>query len=175
MLVVLQEDLGDTSDHDKKFAENAELKFFTYEEFFYSSFTRLSRNIIHPSMTIDDIEILTVVILIGCPASGKSTYATTVLKDYYRINRDSLGTMFKCLKEGEAQLALQKSIVIDNLNKDEVSREPFIKLGQRHKCRIIAIHFVASIASGMFYNKNRSEKIPNVVFFSYRKKVNLLL
>ena len=78
MLVALRK-TGETSHDDKKLAENAQPKFFTYEEFFYSSFTRLSRNIIHPSMTIDDIEIVTVVILIGCPASGKSTYATTVL------------------------------------------------------------------------------------------------
>ncbi len=147
---------GDHSDCDKLFAENAKLKFVTPEEYFYSMFETLSRTVIHPYMTIDEVEILTVVILIGCPASGKSTYAHTVLKDYQHISRDVLVTMAHCLKDADIQLAQKNSVVIDNLNKDEASRQPFISLGQKYRCRIIGVHFLAPISHGMHYNKTRA-------------------
>ena len=42
------------------------------------------------------------VIMVGCPASGKSTFRKRYLEPhgYVAVNRDTMGTMQKCIKVG---------------------------------------------------------------------------
>ena len=47
-----------------------------------------------------------VIVLIGSVGSGKSTFVGTYLKDYTRINRDTLKTKEKCHAEAEKCMKL---------------------------------------------------------------------
>jgi bifunctional polynucleotide phosphatase/kinase len=46
------------------------------------------------------LQTLELVMMVGCPASGKSTFRKRFLEPhgYVAINRDTLGTMDKCIK-----------------------------------------------------------------------------
>jgi len=52
------------------------------------------------------------IIMVGYPASGKSSYVKSVLlpKGYVHINRDSMKTMPKCIQAAEAALREGKRV-----------------------------------------------------------------
>lgn len=70
-------------------------------------------------------------ILVAPPASGKSRAALLLEKNfsYTRVNRDELGSMTACMSAARAALREGKSVVVDNLNMNKVSRRPWISLG----------------------------------------------
>ena len=57
-----------------------------------------------------------VVLLIGSPASGKSTFSKNYFRNHVRINQDTLGTIRKCEKMASKMLEDGKSVIIDNTN-----------------------------------------------------------
>jgi bifunctional polynucleotide phosphatase/kinase len=68
----------------------------------------------------------TVVILVGPPASGKTTYCKEKLPSYYRINQDEMGRnehlkfFFKALKK-------RHYIVVDRMNFDKEQRNRYLE------------------------------------------------
>ena len=52
---------------------------------------------------------------------------------YVWINRDSLGTAEKCVKNAKEAIAEGKSVVIDNTNPDVASRAKYIAVAQQYK------------------------------------------
>ncbi len=88
------------------------------------------------------------VVLIGPPASGKSTFWQNHLKNYVRVNRvnplliqllksnkifkDTLKTKEKCLKAAEEAINSGKNLVIDNTNPTSEDRRPYIELAKKH-------------------------------------------
>lgn len=73
------------------------------------------------------------VIMVGCPGSGKSHFAKTHLKNYYYINRDTLGNWQKCVAKTDEALAQGKSVVVDNTNPDKISRQRYVELAKKHR------------------------------------------
>jgi bifunctional polynucleotide phosphatase/kinase len=53
-----------------------------------------------------------VVVFVGSPASGKSTFCGENLEGYVRINQDTLKTRERCIAEAKTHLTEKKSIVI---------------------------------------------------------------
>ena len=72
------------------------------------------------------------VIFVGSPASGKSTFWKNYLPDYVRVNRDTLKTREKCLKVAEESLVQGKNVVIDNTNPTAQDRKAFIDLALKY-------------------------------------------
>lgn len=72
------------------------------------------------------------IIFVGSPASGKSTFWKTHLSDYVRVNRDTLKTREKCLKVAEDALEEGKNVVIDNTNPTKRDRQAFIDLAKEY-------------------------------------------
>lgn len=60
------------------------------------------------------LQTLELVMMVGCPASGKSTFRKRYLEPhgYVAINRDTMGTMDKCLKVRNCSKVYKMYIVI---------------------------------------------------------------
>ncbi len=73
------------------------------------------------------------ILMIGPPASGKSTFTKKHLvpHNYVHINRDLLKTQEKCLKEAEDALKKGQSVCIDNTNPSKKVRADYISLAKK--------------------------------------------
>lgn len=139
--------LNDHSDADMNFAHNINLKFKLPEEVFEqkinknyiikSKYDNLKLNsfIIEKFKPQENIE-KEMVILIGPPAIGKSTFTKLYYDKYIHINRDIEKTETKCLKKSEDTMKKNKSLIIDNTNPNRKSREKYIELANKYNYSI---------------------------------------
>jgi len=101
--------------------------------------------------------------MVGCPASGKSYFATNKLfcHDHMKIiNRDTLGSWQKCIAKTTKYLSNGSvSVVIDNTNPDVESRKQFIDVAKNLKipCRVFLMK--VSKEHAKHNNKVRVKKI----------------
>jgi bifunctional polynucleotide phosphatase/kinase len=101
------------------FAHNCGLKFYTPEEFFlnHKPISKFEWGSINPKEFLDGLKPPTeqkhyytaepeIVLLIGPPASGKTTFFRQHLQahNYVHVNRDTLQTMAKCIQVGALPL-----------------------------------------------------------------------
>jgi bifunctional polynucleotide phosphatase/kinase len=98
--------------------------------------------IITPPVTPD------VILFVGSPASGKSTFYHTYLEPmgYERINQDTLKTRDRCVVVAETALLANKPVCIDNTNAERATRKIWIELARKHGREIRCIQFTASSA-----------------------------
>lgn len=104
----------------------------------------LYATIMSPHSKVDDSQdasaekAVEVVLLVGPPATGKSTLALQFERQgYVRVNRDTLGSLEKCIHTARAALsgssgqsASRKSVVVDNTNLDRATRGKWIGLAK---------------------------------------------
>lgn len=69
-----------------------------------------------------------IILFCGPPGAGKSTFWSNYLKDYERINNDTLKTAEKCISTLKEALKAKKSAVIDNTNKSKEERNRYLKV-----------------------------------------------
>jgi bifunctional polynucleotide phosphatase/kinase len=146
----------DFSCSDRKFASNVGVKFYTPEEFFdkeeeapfewggvnASDIVRQAKekNIKAFQGPLENLlsKQQEMIIFVGMPASGKSSFSKTYMvpKGYVWINRDSLGTAEKCVKNAKEAISQGKSVVIDNTNPDVASRAKYIAVAKQYKVKV---------------------------------------
>jgi bifunctional polynucleotide phosphatase/kinase len=134
-----------------------------------------------------------VVILVGPPASGKSTLAINYFPNYKYINQDTLLTKSNCIKQ--FKVAFEKSnsnIIIDNTNKDIKNRNIWIDLIKKSNLnikmqslsersadviKIICIFIDIPKHVVMHLNKYRSltsnKNVPDIAIHSYYKNIEI--
>ena len=83
-----------------------------------------------------------IIIFVGSPGSGKSTFSKNYLSSYERLNRDTLNTAEACLKRAKEILSDKTatcSVIIDNTNRDAKTRNKIINLASELNvpCRVI--------------------------------------
>jgi len=95
---------------------------------------------------------MSIYILIGFPASTKSSYAQKILnkckKNGVILSRDAEGnavSLSDLLPKAEDLLKNKKIVILDNTNLTKKVREPFIKLAESYKVSIYGIYFKTSI------------------------------
>jgi len=117
------------------------------------------------------------IILIGRPASGKSTFCQNYLIGYERVNRDSLKTMPKCEKAARQFLEKGISVVIDNTNPSTDSRANFISIAKELKvpCRCFNLKKTIDKELNEHLNLFRERlvdvrRIPDVAYRSFDSK-----
>jgi len=158
---------GAWSDVDKKFADAINVVFFSPEEMF--PLEKKPHNNIQPSNEKE------VIIMVGYPASGKSTIARS-FKDYYIVSGDTLKTSVKMIKDAKEHIDTQ-SIIFDSTAGTKEKRSIFINFANEHKIPIRVIWVQTSIDESMERNKQRGieggTKIPAIAFYTYRKRFEI--
>ncbi|XP_065826181.1 bifunctional polynucleotide phosphatase/kinase-like isoform X2 [Oscarella lobularis] len=169
----------DFSCSDRTFAINIGLEFFTPEEYFLgqkkapfnlSSFdprrvlTDATQQLDPPSAKIV-LEKQELVILVGYPGSGKSTFAKRhfVSNGYVTASRDVLKTWQKCVQVATDALKQGKSVVIDNTSPDVESRARYISVAKKAGVEIRCFLFDLTIDQARHNNaraqgRSRSKK-----------------
>lgn len=180
----------DFSCSDRLFAINIGVKFYTPEEFFLSEKTapfnmpdfdprRLSMTdpLTEPPKASVTLKKLEMVIFVGFPASGKSTFAKMHFEPagYIHINRDTLGSWQKCAQLCKKSLSSGKSVVVDNTNPDIESRKRYIEIARQMIVPCRCFRFTASLNHARHNEKFRvmiqkSKPVNDIIMHSYKKK-----
>ncbi|KAI3354547.1 hypothetical protein L3Q82_019055 [Scortum barcoo] len=182
----------DFSCSDRLFALNLGLQFHTPEEYFlgwksapYSlpNFdprkTDSTARLYDPpsaSLTSSKTEVI---VAVGYPASGKSTFFHThiIPKGYVYVNRDTLGSWQSCVSATERALKEGRSVAVDNTNPDPESRKRYVDVAKAAGVPCRCFHFSASLEQAKHNNRFREmapsdskhAKVNDMVFHSYKK------
>ncbi|CAJ0959979.1 unnamed protein product [Ranitomeya imitator] len=181
----------DFSCSDRLFAVNIGINFYTPEEFFLGwkkaafQLPTFDPKALDPngppyepassSLVLSSVEV---VVTVGFPAAGKSTFIkeNLVPKGYVYANRDTLGTWQKCVAACEEALKNKKSIVIDNTNPDVESRSRYINCAKKAGVPVRCFFFVAPIELAKHNNRFREMtskghvSVNDMVMNSYKSK-----
>jgi predicted kinase len=118
------------------------------------------------------------VLFVGLPASGKSTYYYAHLAGtHVHVSRDLMPAArnrdARQLAEIEKALGAGKSVVVDNTNPSPQVRAPLIAVGRRHGARVIAVYFPTEVRVAIMRNRGRegAARVPNVAIFTTQKKL----
>lgn len=141
---------ADFRDTDRKFALNAGLAFFTPETYFLGHELPQGEHLelrgFDARMAIENSDPSAdklpswlpdegaagaptqLVLFVGAPGAGKSSYYRRIFqpRGYVHLNQDTLGTRAKCIKEARANLSENRSVVIDNTNRDKATRAHYL-------------------------------------------------
>ncbi|CAI8891885.1 AAA family ATPase [Chryseobacterium sp. IT-36CA2] len=103
------------------------------------------------------------IIFIGIPASGKSSfYKELFFNSHIRISMDLLNTRSKEGKLLQYCFETQSKMAIDNTNVTKEARKKYIELAQQNKFEIIGYYFDCTIQDCMERNKNRKDSINEI-------------
>ena len=118
------------------------------------------------SVSIPVVDVQEMVLLVGAPASGKSTLArdnfpsyTIASKDLHR-NRD-LEVATTALMEG-------KSVVIDNTNPSRSTRDPYLSLARSLGVPVRIIVLSTRLTDCKSRNLQREHPVPSIVYNVYK-------
>jgi bifunctional polynucleotide phosphatase/kinase len=179
----------DFSDTDLKFALNYGIKFVIPEfvflneenkigEISYPDIKKLKVNNNNKLLFVPNKKNKELIIMVGYPGSGKSTYVTDqIMKhNYVRINQDTLGTKAKCIKEAKKVFEKGDNLVIDNTNRDIKTRKEYIDLAKKYEYNIRCIVFTTTLEHAKHNSYYRAYKsnfdtgpIEDMIYYGFRK------
>ncbi|KAH3759203.1 DNA 3'phosphatase [Pelomyxa schiedti] len=186
----------DFSTSDRAFAHNVHITFKTPEEFFLNeSVADFEWDTPDPNLFLSTsprtslIEggelfplspgVVEVVVGVGCPASGKSSFFHKYFapKGYVIVNRDTLKTQDKCLQAAREALKRCASVCIDNTNPSASSREPYVKLAQEFGVSVRCLLFTTPIELAKHLNIVRekatqggTKRIPKIAYAVFHSR-----
>lgn len=181
----------DFSSSDRLFALNIGLRFYTPEEYFLNqspakfnmpefdprNLSSTSSNQ-YENISSDKQEI---VVMVGVQGSGKSSFSKNYLvsKGYEQISNDKYRSFNKCTQVMEKAIAARKSVVVDNTNPDEDSRQQFIHIAKKHGLPIRCFVMKTSLDHAQhnlkfrYYSDESIPPIPDMAFNIYKKKFKM--
>eukprot|EP01080_Neovahlkampfia_damariscottae_P005881 gene5881-9709_t len=178
----------DFSCSDRKFANNSGIDFQTPEEFFLNETATknwtwgetdpkefLKKYSENELPDIEPAEAQEMIIMVGVPASGKSTFSKKFAKFGYEVvNRDTLKTVQKCEKVAREALENGKSVVVDNTNPGVSARAGFIAIAKEKRIPVRCFHINTDIELVKHLNLFRERtknvrRIPDVAYNMFKK------
>jgi bifunctional polynucleotide phosphatase/kinase len=172
---------NDFSDCDYKFAINCFIPFKTPEDLFCDEKEKLPV-IKYPNL-YNDTEFnfkpnnREMIIMVGCPASGKSTISEFLKNkfNYIIINQDTMKTIEKCFKNATLEMSRNNSIIIDATNPSIEKRKKWIDLAKKHKYNVRIILMNTSVELSRHNNLYRSyvtdrKIVPCIAYNIYKSK-----
>ncbi|XP_076290389.1 polynucleotide kinase 3'-phosphatase [Lasioglossum baleicum] len=179
---------GKKKDHslaDRLLALNLGLKFDTPEEHFLGQKEPPYQLPVFNPKNIKTVEVCTggdvtsneqeIVLMVGCPGSGKSHFVKNHLNDYGYVNRDTLGSWKKCVALMEQNLTEKKSVVVDNTNPDPASRQRYVEVAKKRGIPVRCFIMTTNVDHAKHNNKFREltdpshTKVSEIIINSYMK------
>jgi bifunctional polynucleotide phosphatase/kinase len=172
----------DFSCSDRKFALNVGIAFQTPEEFFNGQSPEpFTIDGFNPHSYIDCPAVIPqptkhqeLVIIVGSPASGKSTLVKKYFPTYVQINQDKLKTKKKCLTAAQQALSSGKSVIIDNTNPTSQTRAEYISIAKDVvpiRCfHVTTPPLIANHLNVLRCILGHAKKIPSIAFRVYESK-----
>jgi predicted kinase len=105
------------------------------------------------------------VLLIGLPATGKTSYcAAELLRSHLRISRDTLGTAYRESSLFAEALRTTTRVVVDNTNVTRAERARFIEPARAAGYAVRGLFFESRIEDARIRNAARDERdrVPGV-------------
>lgn len=180
----------DFSCTDRKLAANLGITFFTPEEWFldYPRCTQYNwggfdpRNLQHSAQEIITSSTQEIVVFVGYPGSGKTTFFREHLepKGYCHVNRDTLGSSQKCVAKCTEFVTSEKLVVVDNTNPDRESRRRYIDVAKKFGVPVRCFQFLTSLEHAKHNNrfreltmqgKDKQGKVNDIAFNVYKSKL----
>ena len=117
-----------------------------------------------------------VVILIGLPASGKSTFGRERFASHACVSKDLMPRSARDKAERQAReietaLTSGRSVVVDNTSPRVEDRAPLIALARRFGARAVGYFFEPDVKASLYRNERRSPKVPKVAVFLANKRM----
>ena len=168
---------ADFADSDKKFAETIGVRVMAPEEVF--PFAEREAVEVKPVKRGQEV-----VIMVGYPGSGKSTFARSTFgsfENYEIVDGDVVKTQSKMLLVGKHIIEAGNSVVFDATNPSKERRASFITLAQQYNLPVRCIHVQTSFEEAVARNNARWEanhdnandndrkKVPMIAYYVYRK------
>ena len=134
----------DFNNTDLLFAKNLDISFQTPEQFFKNERETIPEPEFNPKTIRNTGAVLKggrdgeavgkntqeVIIFVGSPASGKSTFWKNHLSNYVRVNNDTLKSADRCVRVMREALESGKSCVIDNTNPTAAVRSRYLSVAK---------------------------------------------
>ena len=119
-----------------------------------------------------------VVILVGLPGAGKSTFARASFPAHVHISKDAFppGARDKQARQDaalRAALAAGRAVVIDNTNVTPADRAAIITIAREYGARVIGYYLEVSTREAIARNERRDgrAKVPKVAIFTSAKRL----
>ena len=116
------------------------------------------------------------ILLVGIPGSGKSTFAAANFPtEYVRISRDVLRTRARVASALAEAMERRRNIVIDNTNVERIERERFILPARAAGYRVTGYYFQSVIKDCLGRNAQRSgaARIPDAGVIARAKDLEM--
>jgi predicted kinase len=110
-------------------------------------------------------------VLVGLPASGKTSFVRAHLADSHRhVSKDLLGHGRGDARQRaaiEAALQAGASVVVDNINATPGERATLVALARRHGARVVAYYFETAVSDAVARNRRRTgrARVPDVAIY----------
>ena len=184
----------DESDLDRAFAHNCKITYKTINEYLGLVKTeKFSWNItyLYPEVRSEYIERISeynnpnifkelaniqkqtcMIILIGAPKSGKTTFAEDIIEKWraspygksneiMRVGRDKFNTFSKMKIMAEKYLKDRISVIIDDRNYNDLSRKPYEDLAENYNTAVFYIEVNPGILMAQLFNRLAVENATN--------------
>ena len=167
---------NDFSNSDINFAYNIKISFLLPEEFIQNKTIKYTSkepldikkwlSIKKPVIKQDTLEL---VLLVGYPGCGKSTYSKKHFDKYTYINQDTDKTKNNSIKKVKEAVKEEKSIIIDNTNLSYEKRQEFINLvTDKYKIKIIVFDIPIEVCQYMMYYRVQTTHQQPINIITYR-------
>ena len=117
-------------------------------------------------------------ILIGLPASGKTTfYRDRFAATHDHVSKDLMRHVARPQARQQqliaASLAAGRSVVVDNTNPTRAARAAIVGLARQHGVPVTAYFFETAAADALRRNRRREgrDRVPDVAIFTVRKRL----
>lgn len=176
------------SDSDFNFAKNTGLKFYIADMYFSNKELKEYKPNIKPHQLLSnyygkykkpliaDIKKHKYVIMVGPPATGKSTFCKTVLSEYEHITKDNYKFIKDYKKSISDSIKNDKKIVLDNTHGTKVSIDESIALLPKNADYIIVLRYADKDISfylndyRYYITRNLDRYLPDVAIHTWYKR-----